>query len=91
MGNVHREIVYDSPTTDAERVQLAQVCMLRLNLEMPMLIDGIDDAVDAAYAAMPERLYLVDAEGVIAWRSEMGPFGFDPDAWEHQIREHLPT
>ena len=85
MSNVRSEIVYDEPTTEAERAEVAQVCVLRLNLHMPMVLDAMDDAVDAAYAAMPERLYVIDAAGHIAWRSEMGPFGFDPDAWEQQI------
>lgn len=63
--------------------------MLRLNLEMPMLLDHISNEVDIAYSALPERLFFLDEAGVIRWSCGMGPFGFDPDGWEKVIREHL--
>ena len=44
-----------------------------------MLVDGLDDAVNAAYSAWPERLYLVDLDGKIAYRGGRGPDGFSPD------------
>tara|TARA_E500000331_G_scaffold313623_1_gene322410 strand:- start:100 stop:222 length:123 start_codon:yes stop_codon:yes gene_type:complete len=36
---------------------------------------------------MPERLYVIDPEGKIAYRSEMGPSGFDAEAWRDVIGE----
>ncbi len=53
---------------------------------MPMLLDNMTDEVDEKYIARPERLYVIDAAGVITFRCEMGPFGFDPDGWEKAIR-----
>ncbi len=53
---------------------------------MPMLIDDVDDEVDLAYSALPDRLFLIDARGHSAWRSDLGPWGFDVEAWEDQIR-----
>lgn len=85
--NVDDGIVYTDPTTIQERAGLAQVCMLRLNLQMPTLVDTMDDAVDTAYAALPERLYVVDRDGTVVFKCEPGPFGFDVDAWEAAIRE----
>lgn len=58
-----------------------------MKLRMPTLIDEITNPVDEAYSALPERLYAIDREGRIHWRSEMGPFGFDPDGWERAIEE----
>jgi hypothetical protein len=33
----------------------------------------------------PERFYVTDPEGKIAYRSEMGPWGFDAEAWRGAI------
>lgn len=60
-----------------------------MNIPMPILIDDLDDQVDEAYAALPTRIFLVDAEGRIAYRGEPGPWGFKPDELEAAIREQL--
>jgi len=63
------------------------VCRTKLELEeLPTLVDDVDDAVNAAYAAWPDRLYLVDVDGRIAYHGGRGPFGFAPDELEAAIR-----
>ena len=89
MGGGKHPIVED-PQTLGERKQVAQVCMAKLDLEpMPALVDGVDDAVNTAYAAWPDRLYLVGRDGRIAYRGGPGPFGFKPDELEASIRAEL--
>ena len=56
---------------------------------MPALIDGMDDAVNKAYQALPDRLYLVGKNGEIAYAGDRGPFGFKPDELETAIRAEL--
>ena len=51
----------------------------------PMLVDTIDDAVGARYSGMPSRLYLIDGEGKVAYKSGRGPFGFKPAELEHSL------
>ncbi len=72
-----------------ERVEVGQTCMLKLALELPALVDEMDDAVAAAYAAMPERLYLVGRGGRIAYQGGMGPMFFRPTEWEGAIEKYL--
>lgn len=72
-----------------ERVEVGRSCMLKLALEPPALVDEMDDAVARAYAAMPERLYLVGSDGQIAYKGGMGPMFFRPDEWEAAIASHL--
>ena len=63
------------------------MCRTKLELEeLPTLVDDVDDAVNAAYAAWPDRLYLVDVDGRIAYHGGRGPFGFAPDELEAAIR-----
>jgi hypothetical protein len=86
LPNVNEGVLYAQPKDADARAEIASTCVRRLALEMPTLLDAMTNETDAAYAALPERLYLVDAAGRIAYRGEPGPFGFDPDAWEEAIR-----
>jgi hypothetical protein len=49
---------------------------------MPCVVDTIDNKVDAAYAAWPERLFVVSPGGKIAYAGGQGPFGFKPEELE---------
>ncbi len=72
-----------------ERVEVGQTCMLKLALEMPALVDEMDDEVAKNYAAMPERLYLIGRDGKVAYQGGMGPMLFRPSEWEEAIARHL--
>ena len=61
--------------------------MVKMALEMPAAVDEMDDAVAIAYGAMPERLYLIDAEGNVAFKGGMGPMFFRPAEWEEAIAQ----
>ena len=73
------------PKTYEERVAVAQTCGERLSLGFPMLVDTMNDAVGAYYSGMPSRLYLIDGEGKVAYKSGRGPFGFKPAELEHNL------
>jgi hypothetical protein len=72
-----------------ERVEVGQTCMIKMALETPALVDEMNDAVAAAYAAMPERLYLIDRDGKIAYQGGMGPMFFRPAEWREAIETLL--
>ncbi|MCH7992873.1 MAG: hypothetical protein IIB57_00360 [Planctomycetes bacterium] len=71
------EPIYE-PTSLVERKAVAKKCVAKLNLEVPCLVDGMDNAVGSAYDALPDRIFVVDTEGNIAVRSDHGPWGFKP-------------
>ena len=79
-------VVFNQPTTAEERAEVAEVCMLKLALEMPTLLDDMDNTTEEAYAALPERLYVVSTDGRVTFRGKPGPFGFDVEAWENAIK-----
>jgi hypothetical protein len=56
-----------------------------LDLKIPFLVDTIDDSVGATYSGMPNRLYLIDAKGKIAFKNGRGPFGFHPRQLEQAL------
>jgi len=78
------------PETGKERAEAAGQCMVAMQIkEIPALIDDMDDSVNKAYNAWPDRLFLVDTKGRIAFRADRGPWGFKPDLLEKSIRKEL--
>jgi alkylhydroperoxidase family enzyme len=67
-----------------------------LKISMPMVVDEMDDRVGQAYSGMPDRLYLIDRKGRIAYKGGRGPFGFKPGELEQcllmlLLDEQAPT
>ena len=87
--NLVDEVLYEQPKSIEEREDVAQMCVLRLDLKMPMLLDNMSNEVDRLYAALPDRLYLLDENGVVVFRTLVGSPGFDVDAWHAAIRRHV--
>ena len=87
--NERDAVVFRQHRTLDERVEVGQACMLKLALEMPALVDEMDDAVSRAYNAVPERLYLVGTDGRIAYKGGVGPMFFQPDEWADAIETYL--
>ena len=77
------------PTTIEERRAAAPQCEAAALHGIPTLVDEIDDAVMTAYAAWPDRLYLVGLEGEVVYASGIGPFGFKPAELERAIDTYL--
>ena len=85
-NNLIEEIVFDEPVTEEERVEAASACQVSLDLHMPMLVDRIDNDVDNKYVGLPMRMFLVDADGKIAFAGRKGPFGWDDEAFEQALK-----
>ena len=66
------------PTNDAEREEVARDFAKQFKLKLPVLLDTIDDKTEKAYAGWPDRLYVIDARGKLAYVGKPGPFGFQP-------------
>lgn len=49
----------------------------------------MENSTDLAYSALPDRLYLIGADGTIVFRSGPGPMGFKPDELEAAIAVYL--
>lgn len=76
--NLEDDVLVASTKTLDERVNVAGVCMTKLGIELPAVVDGPDNAVERAYTGWPDRLYVIDRDGAIAHKSAAGPFGFKP-------------
>jgi len=83
--NTRYEIEIPQPATQEERVLVAQRCQKHIAAPWPMVVDRLDDEVGKAYSGMPSRLYLIDTDGTVVYKSGRGPFGFKPAELEQSL------
>jgi Iodothyronine deiodinase len=88
-SNDRAGVKFAQPTTKEERQAIAAQCCTTLKMSVPLLVDGLDDAVGQAYSGMPDRLYLIDKYGRVAYKGGRGPFGFKPGELEHALIMNL--
>jgi iodothyronine deiodinase-like protein len=89
--NLKDDVLVKSTTTAEEREEVAGVCLAKLRIEVPALVDEPDNRVERAYTAWPDRLYVIDRDGRIAYKSAAGPFGFKPAALEDVLKRLVAT
>jgi len=77
--NVKDGIVITDPKSVEERRQVAKDFTSQFKLTLPILIDAIDDAAEKAFAGWPDRIYVLDAQGKVAFKGQPGPRGFKVD------------
>jgi hypothetical protein len=83
-SNVKEDVCYAQPKTLEQRVAIANDFVERFNYPTPFGIDDMTNAANDAYAAWPERIYIIDEQRRIAYRGGMGPFNYHPEearAW----------
>ena len=86
-SNVKDKVVYAYPTSYDERGELAGTCVVRLGIEIPALVDNFDNSTERAYTAWPDRIYVIDRDGRVRYKTGPGPFGFNP----RQVRRLLES
>jgi hypothetical protein len=72
------QVPLDDPRDLDGRRGAAKRCAGALKLSMPSVVDGLDDAVNMRYGGWPERIYVIDTAGKIAFKGGIGPMGFSP-------------
>ena len=78
-SNIKDNVVFASPKNEEERAFVAGACVRKLGIKIPSVLDEFGNSTEQAYTGWPDRLYLIDATGRIAYKSKPGPFGFKPD------------
>ena len=78
-SNIKDKVVLASPKDEEERAMVAGACVRKLGIEIPAVIDEFGNSTEQAYTGWPDRLYLIDAQGRVAFKAKPGPFGFKAD------------
>ena len=90
-SNVRDKVVFASPRSEEERASVAGTCVRKLGIEIPAVLDEFGNSTESAYTAWPDRLYLIDRNGKVAYKSKPGPFGFKPDDLAAALRKAVVT
>lgn len=84
-SNIKDSVVFASPKNEDERAYVAGACVRKLGIKLPAVLDEFGNSTEQAYTGWPDRLYLIDTQGRLVYKSKPGPFGFEPD----QLRSAL--
>jgi hypothetical protein len=78
-SNIKDEVVFASPRNEEERAFVAGACVRKLGIKFPAVLDEFGNSTETAYTGWPDRIYLIDGQGRVAYKSKPGPFGFKPE------------
>ena len=90
-SNRKDKFVFRQPQSMQERRTLAKLLPERLQYRLRVALDPIEGPAESAYAAWPERIYVIGVGGRIEYKAEPGPFGFKPDEAEASLKRLLAT
>lgn len=89
-SNERDGVLFRSAASTEERSETASICVRKLGIKFPALIDEISNPTEEAYTGWPDRLYLIDSNGAITYKSKPGPFGFKPDELASELANLFP-
>jgi Iodothyronine deiodinase len=78
-SNIKDKVVFASPKNEDERGLVAESCVRKLGIKFPAVLDEFGNSTEQAYTGWPDRMYLIDSGGRVAYKSRPGPFGFKPE------------
>ena len=86
-SNLKDKVVFASPKSEEERAFVAGACVRKLGIEIPAVLDEFGNSTESAYTAWPDRMYVIDSAGNVAYKSAPGPFGFKAADLEAALRK----
>jgi hypothetical protein len=87
--NIKEGISLAPALTLPEKQEHAALCLRKLDLPFPAIVDSMDGAAETAYQAWPSRLYVIGRDGNVAFSTRLGELEFRPADLETAIREIL--
>lgn len=89
-SNIKEKVVFASPHSEEERASVAGACVRKLGIKIPAVLDEFGNSTETEYTAWPDRLYLIDGAGRVAYKSRPGPFGFKSEELKAAILKLIP-
>ena len=90
-SNVAEGVLLRQHQSFDEREEAAQTCSIDLHISIPTLVEEMDNAIDEAYGAAPERLYLIGKDGNVYYHGGAGSHLFDLDELDEAIKRMEAT
>ena len=88
-SNVKDDVCYAQPKNLEQRLAIANDFVKRFSYPLPFGVDDMSNAANDAYSAWPERLYIIDDSGRVAYRGGMGPFYYNPEEARAWLAAHF--
>jgi len=88
-SNIKDKVVFASPKNEEERAYIAGACVRKLSIKFPAVLDEFGNSTELAYTGWPDRLYLIDGQGKVAYKSKPGPFGFKPEELAAALKKEV--
>jgi hypothetical protein len=90
-SNREQGYVYRQPRLFEDRRKLARILVDRLKYQIPLAVDPMDGRAESAFAAWPERIYILRPGGQVVYKAAPGPFGFKPEEAEESLKRLLTS
>ena len=90
-SNVRDKVVFASPKNEEERAVVAGACVRKLGIKFPAVLDEFGNSTEQVYTGWPDRIYLVDQNGRVAYKSRPGPFGFKSEELSQALARVVPN
>jgi hypothetical protein len=88
-ANEKENLIYNDPTTIEERRKIARDFAKQFKVSLPILVDSLDDPMESAFAAWPDRIFVIDQQGKVAYKGAPGPSGFKVKNAEDALKKLL--
>jgi peroxiredoxin len=89
--NLHEAVTLAPAATFAEKSDHASMCSRKLHLPFPAIVDGMDGAVETAYAAWPSRAFIVGEDGRILYSTRLTELDFHADEMDSVLQRLTST
>ena len=84
-NNEEAEVQFKQPTSLDERAIVAKAMIEGVGFTMPLVLDTMNNDIAEQYGALPNRLFIFDADGRVTYPGGIGPHAYDPEAWLETI------
>jgi tetratricopeptide (TPR) repeat protein len=89
--NQREGIALPAATNMMEQQEHATMCVRKLHIDFPTLLDGMDGAAEKAYSAWPSKAVLVDRRGRIVFSTGLNEQDFEAQRFEAALKEISAT
>jgi hypothetical protein len=89
-SNLRDKVIFRTPLSFEERTGVASSCVRKLGIKIPAVIDDMNNSTERAYTGWPDRIYLIDQNSRVVFKTKPGPFGFDPSQLGTPLQHLFP-
>ena len=85
--NQREGITLPAAANMSEQGEHASMCVRKLHIEFPALLDSMNGTAEKAYSAWPSKAVLVDRQGRIVFSTGLSEQDFNPERFESALRK----